>query len=81
VIGPSRLRLPGRVGLVGVIVRLGGDPRCTTAWIPERPGFAHPAHVLVEIGPMRLEICDRAAWHSIWRAWKVLHTQLASGHD
>src|SRR5438309_1366073 len=27
VIGPSRV-LPVRVGLVGVIVRLGGDPRC-----------------------------------------------------
>jgi hypothetical protein len=30
------------------------------------------------IGPIRLEICDQAAWHSIGRAWNVLNTQLAA---
>jgi hypothetical protein len=78
VIGPSRLHLPIRVGLVGVIVRLGGDPKCTTTWIPGQPGVAHPAHVRVEVGPVKWEVCDRAAWHSIGRAWALLDRQLAN---
>jgi hypothetical protein len=78
VIGAGRANLPIRVGLVGVIVRLGGDPRCTTSWMPGRPGVANPPHVLVEIGPVRFEVCDRAAWHSIGRAWAVLYRQLAA---
>lgn len=78
VIGPSRLHLAPRVGLVGVIVRLGGDPKCTTTWIPGQPGVAYPAHVRVEVGPIKWEICDRAAWHSIGRAWALLDRQLAA---
>lgn len=80
-LGASRLHLPIRVGLVGVIVRLGGDPRCTTTWMPGRSGVAHPAHVRVEVGPIVWEICDRAAWHSIGRGWTVLHRQLAAADE
>jgi hypothetical protein len=78
VIGPSRLHLPTRIGLVGVIVRLGGDPRCTTTWMPGRAGVAYPSHTRVEVGPIVWEVCDRAAWHSIGRAWTVLHRQLVA---
>ncbi len=68
VAGASRLHLPARVGLVGVIMRLGGEPFCTAAWIPGRPGVAHPPHVRAEIGPVTFEVCDQAAWHSIGHA-------------
>lgn len=78
VLGPNRLHLPIRVGLVGLIVRLGGDPRCTTTWIPAPPGVAYPSHTRVEVGPIVWEMCDRAAWHSIGRAWTVLHRQLVA---
>jgi hypothetical protein len=78
VIGPARVRLPVRVGLVGVIVRLGGDPRCGTSWMPARPGTLDTSRVRVEVGPIVWEVCDRAAWHSIGRAWAVLHRQLAA---
>lgn len=77
-IGASRLHLPIRVGLVGVIVRLGGDPACTTSWIPGRPGVAEPSHMRVEIGPIVFEVCDQVAWHNIGRAFTVLHRQLTA---
>lgn len=76
VIGASRLHLPIRVGLVGVIVRLGGDPVCTSSWIPGRAGVAEPSHMRVEVGPIVFEVCDQVAWHSIGRAWTVLRRQL-----
>lgn len=39
----SRLHLPPRVGLVGVVVRLGGSPFCGGSWVPAQPGMAEPA--------------------------------------
>jgi hypothetical protein len=76
VAGVRRANLAPRVGLVGVIVRLGGDPHCDTTWIPGQPGSAHPAHVRVQVGPITWELCDRAAWHSIGAAWALLDRQL-----
>jgi hypothetical protein len=38
--GPSRLRMPVRVGLVGLVVRLGGVPRCAISPVPARAGVA-----------------------------------------
>lgn len=78
VIGARRLHLPVRVGLVGVIVRLGGNPMCTAGWITGRPGHAEPSHVRVEIGPIVWEVCDQVGWHSIGHAWSVLHRQLTA---
>jgi hypothetical protein len=78
VIGARRANLPARVGLVGVIVRLGGDPQCGTTWIPGQPESVHPAHVRVEVGPIKWEVCDRAAWHSIGRAWALLDRHLTA---
>ncbi|MGI8817446.1 MAG: hypothetical protein ACR2G2_19770 [Pseudonocardia sp.] len=79
VAGTSRLHLPARIGLVGVVARLGGWPPCAVSWVPGRPGVAQPPHVRVEVGPIRWEICDQAAWHTIGRAWSTLHRQLAAG--
>jgi len=81
VIGASRLHLPVRVGLVGVIVRLGGDPACIASWVPGRPGMAEVSHMRVEIGPIVLQVCDQVAWHSIGRAFSVLHRQLTAGKE
>jgi hypothetical protein len=78
VAGPSRLHLPVRVGLVGMIVRLGGRPACTAGWVAARPGVAQPAHVRAEIGPVTFEICDQVAWRTLGRAWNVVHRQLAA---
>lgn len=78
VIGPSRLHLPVRVGLVGVIVRLGGEPACTASWVAGRPGVAEPSHMRVEIGPIVWEICDQVAWHTVGHTWTVLHRQLTA---
>jgi hypothetical protein len=78
VIGLSRLHLPVRVGLVGVVIRLGGNPNCTASRIAGRPGHAEPSHVRVEIGPIAWEICDQVGWHSIGHAWTLLHRQLTA---
>lgn len=76
VAGISRLHLPVRVALVGMIVRLGGDPACTVQGVPARPGVAEPQHVRIEVGPLAWEVCDRVAWHTITTAWETLHRQL-----
>lgn len=76
VAGVSRLHLPVRVPLVGVVVRLAGEPACTVVGVPARPGVAQPTHVRIEIGPLVWEVCDRVAWHTITKAWVALHRQL-----
>jgi hypothetical protein len=80
-LSPGRLRLPVRVGMVGMMVRLGGHPPCTVVPVPARPGGTSPAHVRVEIGPLVWEVCDAAAWHSIGTAWTTLARQLAATED
>ena len=76
VAGTSRLHLPVRVSLVGVIFRLGGEPACTVVSVPARPGVAQPTHVRIQVGPLVWEVCDRAAWHTITKAWATVHRHL-----
>jgi hypothetical protein len=76
--GTSRLHLPVRLGVVGVVVRLGGVPRCTITPVPGRPGVAVPPHVRLEIGPVAFEVCDQVAWLTLGRAWAVLGRTLST---
>lgn len=81
VLGTRRMHLPVRVGLVGVIVRLGGLPPCNAQWVPGRPGVAEPSHMRVEVGPITWEVCDQVAWNTIGHAWTLLHRQLAAAEQ
>lgn len=73
----SRLHIPARVGLCGLIVRLSGTPVCGGSWMPARAGVAQPAHVRLDVGPVAFQICDQAAWHTLGRAWATVHRQLS----
>jgi hypothetical protein len=73
----SRLHLTPRVGMVGVIARLGGTPFCGASWVPSRAGVAEPDHIRLDVGPVSLQICDHAAWHALGRAWLTVHRHLA----
>lgn len=73
---PSQLQVPVRVALVGVIVRLGGEPPCTALALPARPRVAQPAHVRIQVGPLVWEVCDQAAWHTLTNAWETVHQLL-----
>jgi hypothetical protein len=76
--GASRLHLPVRVGVVGLVIRLGGAPRTVITGVPARPGVAVPPHVRVEIGPVTFEVCDQVAWWALGRAWALLARALTT---
>jgi len=68
--------VPGRRPLligpttVAAMIRFGGQPDVTWAFMPARGGGAVPAMLRIEVGPVTWEVCDATAYTSMLRAWR-----------